>query len=759
MHKYFFFAAVVWLPSLQAQPQKAKAPPPPLPALAQANWIDMDGVRMVEPPHEHPRLYLMTRDLPDLCRRMTHPVTKPAWEELQAMAKASRQIRLEVDAMRYLLDRNADLGRRTVADALRLLQSSEAGLKEENASRKIGRMMVTAAIVYDWCYPVLAADQKAAFIASLIRMAKSLECGYPPDKLVAGGFVNGHPAEWMILRDMLSAGVAIYDENPEMYRLAAHRFFGTHLPARNWWYPGGAFHQGPGYANARWVSDMYALWIFARMGAGNVFNPSQQFVPYEWTFLRRPDGKFLRSGDGQNWPTQLGSLLTASYYGDGYILANFLKDPVEDPKQKLFDFLWPDPDRKTMPATDDKLWEFLWRDPDLKPLPLSDLPLSRYFGFPYGWMVARTGWGDESVIAQMKTNIYNFSGHQHADAGDFAIYYKGPLVAHSGIYQGTMGGFTGAHQKNYYRRTVAHSTLLIHDPNEKLGDNDGGQRSFPQPITLDDLLRGDTYKTGTVLGQGFGPDPRKPDYTYLKSDITAAYSAKVKEVKRSFVFLNLAGSAVPAALIVFDRVVSSNPEFAKYWLLQSVKAPSVVGNTSTLNLSGGESGWSGKLVNTALLPELENARITTVGGPGKEFFSLSKNYLEAKIPPDPEMGGWRIQISPKHPAATDVFFCVMQIMDGDTPPLAVERVGTGETVGMRISDRIVIFNAKGDRTSGPVSFAAPGAATCRFLVTDLAEGTWQLWRDGRIERPAVMVSSDAGTAYFEGPGGNYTLRR
>src|SRR5208337_3239390 len=127
---------------------------------------------------------------------------------------------------------------------------------------------------------------------------------YPPDKTDFGGFVDGHPSEWMILRDMLSAGVATYDENPEMYRLAAKRFFGTHLPARNWWYPGHAFTQGPGYANARFVSDMYATWIFARMGAGNVFSPSQQFVPYEWIYLRRPDGQFLRSGDGQNWPTQ-----------------------------------------------------------------------------------------------------------------------------------------------------------------------------------------------------------------------------------------------------------------------------------------------------------------------------------------------------------------------------------------------------------------------------------------------------------------------
>ena len=70
------------------------------------------------------------------------------------------------------------------------------------------------------------------------------------------------------MRDMLSAGVAIYDEFPEMYRAAAHRIFRYLAPARNWWYPGGAFHQGTAYSETRFSSDLYPLWIFDRMGAG-----------------------------------------------------------------------------------------------------------------------------------------------------------------------------------------------------------------------------------------------------------------------------------------------------------------------------------------------------------------------------------------------------------------------------------------------------------------------------------------------------------
>jgi hypothetical protein len=44
-------------------------------------------------------------------------------------------------------------------------------------------------------------------------------------------------------------------------------------------------------------------------------------------------------------------------------------------------------------------------------------------------------------------------------------------------------------------------------------------------------------------------------------------------------------------------------------------------------------------------------------------------------------------------------------------------------------------------------------------VTDLAEGNWQVWRDGQIANPALVVSHDAGTLYFGGQAGSYSLRR
>jgi len=332
---------------------------------------------------------------------------------------------------------------------------------------------------------------------------------------------------------------------------------------------------------------------------------------------------------------------------------------------------------------------------------------------------------------------------------------------------GVTGGYGSPHHMNYYKRTIAHNSLLIYDPREKFGvsrgselHNDGGQR-FPgglgDPSALETILSG-TYKTGTVLGQSFGPDPRKPEYTYLKGDITAAYSAKVREVKRSFVFLNLGEKSVPAALVVFDRVVAADPAFKKYWLLQSVTEPAVAGSTAVVTLA--QHGWTGKLVNTTLLPAPDNTRIGTVGGPGKEFWVFDTNYPNATTPPDPETGGWRVEVSPKQPAAADLFLNAMQVMDrGTGRPHAVEKVEGSGVVGLRLADRVVLFNPAGDRATRPVSFSVAGKGAVRCLVTDLAEGTWQVWRDGRIAQPAMHVSADAGVVYFEGPAGSYSLRR
>lgn len=717
-----------------------------------AQWIDIEGTRIPVPPPEHPRLYLRRSDIDDLRARMTHPVLKPVWDELVRLAERRQTNRLELEALGYLIEPQEEAGRRTVAETLKMLEESTFP-DEQDISRAIGRTMVTGAIVYDWCYELLTAEQKQGYIDEFTRLAKMMECGYPPTRQ---GSVTGHSSERMIMRDMISAGIAIYDESPEMYRLAAGRFFREHLPARNWFYPGHAYHQGDSYGSYRYASDLYPLWIFHRMGAGNVYDPAQQYVPYQWIYMRRPDGQLIRSGDtylhsrrpGQAWPLETATILSASYYGDGYVYGEFLKEPSVSAENKLF--------------------EFLWRDPGLQPRPAEELPLTRYMGSPFGWMIARTGWDENAAIVEMKVNEYNFTNHQHLDAGSFQIYYRGALAIDSGLYSGSSGAYGSPHTTNYYWRTIAHNSLLVYDPDEVFSrsrdrdyGNDGGQRlpnGRSEPRNLDDLLT-KGYATGKVLAHDFGPDAQRPQYSYLKGDITQAYSDKVRQVMRSFVFLNLDDDARPGVLVVFDRVVASDPAFKKYWLLHSIEEPQIDG--PRVSIARTEERNRGRLYLTALRPAADNLAIEKIGGPGKEFWVFGRNFpndIEPRRRASQEPGAWRIEISPQRAAADDSFLNVLEIADaGAAPPLPSTLVDGDGVIGVKIADRVVLFSQSGEPLSGEIRFSLDGEGAFQVLLADLAEGKWHVSRGGRPQ--VEIVSGQSGqTAYFAATAGQYVLR-
>jgi heparin/heparan-sulfate lyase len=332
------------------------------------------------------------------------------------------------------------------------------------------------------------------------------------------------------------------------------------------------------------------------------------------------------------------------------------------------------------------------------------------------------------------------------------------------------------HTQNYSWRTIAHNALLVHDPAEKFHDNasygnDGGQR-FPnrrsEARTLEMLLdpqRG--YRTGKVISHGFGPSADTPDYTLLQGDITDAYSQKVRAVTRSFVFLNLHDRHIPAALIVFDRIVSADPAFHKFWLLHTLEEPQI--NGTTVQIDRREYGGSGRLNVDVVLPEAANARLEKVGGSGKEFWVFGKNYTN-DLPAgtldrtSKEPGAWRIELSPKHPAAEDLLLTVMQTTKRETPARwPVQRMEATDRVGCVISGPeiawVVLLRKDNTRSGARVEFSHAGQTRARFLITDLAAGRWQAKRTGSTETHMVEVGADSGAGWFEGAAGTWTVVR
>lgn len=296
-------------------------------------------------------------------------------------------------------------------------------------------------------------------------------------------------------------------------------------------------------------------------------------------------------------------------------------------------------------------------------------------------------------------------------------------------------------------------------------NNDGGQR-LPngryEPRSLNVLLEpGNGYRTGKVLASSFGPDSQTPDYSYLKGDITEAYSSKVKEVKRTFTFLNLKNKKVPAAFIVFDKLVSSSSSFKKFWLLHSIEEPVIKGNKVTIART--TYGDNGKLSIITLLPTIENAMLTLVGGPGKEFWVFGTNYGSEptyKRENSYERATWRVELSPKDQASEDYFLNVMQVMENNNNQiLNVKRIDGEKVVGVQISDRVVIFSKSSEVMDGTFTFSINDGGTFKILLTDLLPGKWQVSKDNKVVIPAIPVRSDNGILYFEGTKGRYILTK
>ena len=418
----------------------------------------------------------------------------------------------------------------------------------------------------------------------------------------------------------------------------------------------------------------------------------------------------------------------------------------------------------------------LWRDTSLQPKSIGTLPLSRYFGSPFGWMVARTGWDEDAVIAEMKINEYNFVNHQHLDAGAFQIYYKGALAIDSGPLLRVVRRL----------RQSALPELLLADHRAQQPARLRSERGFRRtrlrqrrrPAPAQRPQRGprpracccapeNGYRTGKVLAHGFGPDPQTPDFTLLQGDITAAYSKKVRQVTRSFVFLNLRNAQVPAALVVFDRVVSADPAFRKYWLLHTLEEPRVESASAVVDCT--QHGNRGRLTLDVLLPPAANADLAKVGGPGKEFWVFGQNYANDVDPQRLERsshGDRRVadRALAQDAAAEDLFLNVMQVTDRQSPSRwPVRRLDAGDRVGCVIegpeTSWVVLMRKDSQRSAEPVKFTVPGDRPSRMLVTDLTSGPWHAQQEGSAETRDLAVSEDSGVAWFEGPAGTWTLSR
>lgn len=728
-------------------------------------WLSATASSMTPPP-EHPRLYLRSCDIPALREKLQTEEGKAVMNRLREMAEprtAEEEVpssqrgfryyfemrglpsRVELLALDYLLEGNSDSAREAIETVLDSLKKTDFP-KSRDLSRASGVMLVAGAVVYDWCHDRMTPSERQAFVAEFIRIASTMECGYPISTVEP---VAGHTCEWMIMRDILSAGIAIYDEYPQMYEDAVRVITESFVPVRELCYAAGNYHQGSKYLPTRYSAELFAQWIITRMGGSPFFPDTQKSLLYDVIYRMRPDGMPMPSGDENPSPRPrdenfaLPAMLASSYYRDGYLRTLYLSDPDVIAHSLFFDLLW--------------------NDASVEPEPYDSLPLTRFCPFPFGWMIARTGWDANSVIVEMKINNQLAGNHQHLDGGSFQIYHKGALAIDSGLYEGTAGGYGSDHCRSYSKRTIAHNSLLIYDADEKFAwyrhrnrepryaSNDGGQR-MPGPTgwdpagSLEELLS-EEYRVGRTLSHYIDDD-----ISCLCGDITDAYGPKADMVRRSFVFWNTRSERIPAVLVIQDELAVADSSCRKIFLMHSIGEPHINPHSYVIRRSSGQD--DGLLHCSVLWPE--KVSLKAVGGPGHEFDVFGENFPNSvEGDPDVEAGAWRVEESPAVSRREDVFLNVVEISDaGHFRRNRVRRFENDCLRGARFLGRMVLFVKSAEDM---MALKVP-AGVRDVVICGVTDGMWTV-ADGRGQNQVCAVEKDSGVIRFKAHRGSYLISR
>lgn len=732
---------------------------------------DKFPIPQILPTRCHPRLMVTSDILGGLREKLGMAEYEAAKKEFEVLkntpfsevmnenaAKSGRALGvIEAKAYDYLLFGNRENGLDAISDIKEYMdKASFDGLADDY--RAMGQTMFTAAEVYDWCNDLLTDEDKYYIVASVEnKIAPRMEIGMPPCKY---GVVVGHQAEAQLLRDWLSFSIAVYDDYPDVYNFVGGRFFALYVPVRNYWYESEGTIQGSSYSGYRFTWDLWSAWLFWRMTGKLVYSEKMKTVPAQWLTFRRPDGQGLRDGDDY---AELGGRW--DQYGFPWFYAgNLFRDPIY--KAQAF---------KKIGKRD----RFFYTELTLTPVQMmifddagvgeqedySHYPKVKYYPEPCGLTVARTGWdiGPQSrdVMAFMKIGEYWSANHHHMDFGAFQLYYRGILASDSGAY----AHYGSPHDMSYNKQTIAHNCLLVYDPDETNGPavNSGGQLMVHpgEMLDLEHWMSNPAYHMGKVYAHD-----ENPDCVYIAGDITNAYGKKVKKVLRRMAFIPVNEGRIHAVFAVSDKVVSSNPDFKKTFMLHCQEEPQIISGKTVIRRTGSPESYhgmlldyDGMLVNQTLLPK--NIKVELLGGEGREFLINGKNYpipIQGKLRASAETGWGRIEISPAEAAETDEFFNVMLVCDnGEMIEESAKLCETDEMIGAFVCSEAVFFPRDEWLSVSELEIASPeNDKTWNYHISGLREGKWSVTFGGQ-EIYETTVNESSGTLNFSAPAGQIRL--
>lgn len=646
-------------------------------------------------PREHPRLLGSAQELKTLAQERAQ-----AYQRVVAVAKqpgGDDYSALISMALVCAIDGDAAMGRAAVTRAMKYVEGPIRVGHEPFATD-----LALCAIVYDLCHEHWTDAERASFHA---YVNKTVEANVQSETHV---FHNG----WYGYKNW-GIGLACYAgyyENPrapETLRVLEEDWRGRAAPALELAGAGG------GWAEGYYINYFLYEWLFfcevARRCEGvDYYVDAPQFFRHRAIaslFESYPGIGIYGShrtipmgdGGGRVFGGDRDKILSARR-----ILVNHFRD---DPSHQVIHTFNETTPRSSVGAYAYK--DFLWRDPSVPKGDLSRFRLSHISPGP-GYVYARSSWDEDATHFFFKCGD-RFTAHQHLDVGHFLIYRHEELAGDGGHYD----EFGSTHDVNYHLRTIAHSTILVHDPCEtwpgiragKVSANDGGQThnwphhngavADPAQWLRDRSL----YDIADILAfEDAG------DYVYVAADCTRAYvPEKLSCFTRQIVYLR------PGTFVIFDRVRSTKPEFKKTWLLQAMKPPTI--ESGRLIVTNGK----GRLFIQTLLPENPETRLIA----GADLYACGgRSYPPQRdTGPAPEC---RIEVSPGEPRETDYFLHVLTATEAEVAEVekAVAVVGD-EQVRVVLGTSAVTFTT--DQVDGSIEFAGRKANLAETIVSPNAQ--------------------------------------
>ena len=710
---------------------------------------------------------------------------------------------IQVKALGYLIDGHELYGYQAIHCMKQYLRTLDIQYIKSNMEREYGNVMFTGALVYDWCYDLLTPEDRNQLRAGIQNRAAKGTCGdpsytsvahykwkmsvgYPPTNI---GAVSGHASERQILRDYLSAAIAFYGENNTWYDYIGAVFYSEYVPVRNYYFRSGISQQGIGtYVSGRHIADMFSAWMIktstGTMPYENIDKTIRNFLGYECT-----PGKLFSDGDGSgsmqnNHEFRALSYMTAYIFEDEAMLAQ-AKDML--PNQAFGDDARIDLTIELHSA----LYVALTGMSDISPAAdkYEGMPLIQYNGSPVGQYVTHEEFGaTDSASVFMKIKERTTANHEHADAGNFMIYYKGMLTADGGVYN----GYGGAHTRYYHQATVSHNSILVYDSSKAdTSSSDlatkwySGGQIWPNEAKSLKELKTETYHTGNVIGNRHGyydAEQTQPKYAYLNGNLVYAYPEEtVSSLGRRMLTVYTGDEDVPMLFFVYDTIGAVSASYEKKFLfhISSSDAPKIDSTNKTVTTTNGD----GKLVLTVMSADTKISALggRTYGTDGKYVASSSNNYLingkQNATTNDYDVGSWgRVEVIATNNSKSSKMLNAMYVTDAsNTKSYAMKSItnvssnqsSQGDFEGAVFDGKVAAVFAKKDVTgarAGTVSymnkgehyFTTEGGDNMSYYVDGMESGNWHVTVNGKS---IGTVKASYGLLTFEASAGKVVLTK